>query len=144
MMLGELNDEAIRALLARLHIGHLGVWGDDRVFVFPVAYGFDGEDLYIQSHEGLKLRLMRKHPEVCLEVEDIEGPSRWQSAMVYGRFEELTGETERDRAFAVINAQGDVRAPDSIAPYIGGPEQLVVYRLRVTEMTGRFEGSYRA
>ncbi len=141
MLLGELSDEAIRTLLARLHTGHLGIWGGDRVFVFPVSYGYDGEDLYIQSHEGLKTRLMRGHPEVCLEVADIEGPSRWQTAMVHGQFEELAEEAERDRAFAIIAAQGAVRAPDSIAPYVGGAEQLVVYRLRISEMTGRFERS---
>lgn len=138
-MIGELNQASIHALLTRLHVGHLGVFGDGRVFVFPVSYGYDGEDIYIESHEGLKVRLMRGHPEVCFEIEEIEGPGRWRTAMVHGLFEELTTEEDRDRAFAVIAGQGGVRAPDSIAPYVDGPEAIVVYRIRVVDMSGRFE-----
>jgi len=101
-MIGELNQESIFALLTRLHFGHLGVFGDGRVFVFPVSYGYDGDCIYVQSHEGLKVRLMRGHPEVCFEIEEIEGPGRWRTAIFHGMFEELTTEEDRDRAFAVI------------------------------------------
>ncbi len=59
--------------------------------------------------------------------------------MFHGNFEELNLEEDRDRAFAVIAGQGDVRAPDSIAPYVDGPDAIVVYRIRITEMHGRFE-----
>jgi nitroimidazol reductase NimA-like FMN-containing flavoprotein (pyridoxamine 5'-phosphate oxidase superfamily) len=38
-MLGELNHEEVRALLTRQNARHLGVFGDGRVFVFPVSYG---------------------------------------------------------------------------------------------------------
>jgi nitroimidazol reductase NimA-like FMN-containing flavoprotein (pyridoxamine 5'-phosphate oxidase superfamily) len=138
-MIGELNHASIQALLTRLHLGHLGVFGDGRVFVFPVSYGYDGDCIYVQSHEGLKVRLMRSHPEVCFEIEEIEGPGRWRTAIFHGMFEEVTSEAERDRAFAVIAGQGGIRAPDSIAPYLGGPEAIVVYRIRVVEMSGRFE-----
>ncbi len=138
-MIGELTHEAIGALLSRLHIGHLGVFGDGRVFVFPVSYGYEGDYIYIESHEGLKIRLMRKHPEVCFQIEEIDGPGRWRSAMVHGLFEELPDEADRDRVFAIIAAQGEARAPDSIAPYIDGPGDIVAYRIRVSEMSGCFE-----
>jgi hypothetical protein len=59
--------------------------------------------------------------------------------MVHGSFEEVTYEDDRDRAFAVMAAQGDLQAPDSIAPYVDGPDALVVYRIRITELQGRFE-----
>ncbi len=138
-MIGELTHDAIGALLARLHVGHLGVFGGGRVYVFPVSYGYDGEAVYIESHEGLKVRLMRSHPEVCFEIEEIDGPGRSRTAMIHGLFEELPEEADRDRAFAIIAAQGDARPPDSIAPYIDGPDAIVVYRIRVSEMSGRFE-----
>jgi nitroimidazol reductase NimA-like FMN-containing flavoprotein (pyridoxamine 5'-phosphate oxidase superfamily) len=120
-------------------IGRLGVCGDDQVYVFPVCYGFDGEYLYVQSAEGLKVQLMRVHPTVCFEVEEIRGPGRWASVMVHGRFEELAAERDRDRAFATILAQVGPRPPASLAPYLQGPEAMVVFRIRISEVTGRCE-----
>ncbi|MGD9894949.1 MAG: pyridoxamine 5'-phosphate oxidase family protein [Dehalococcoidia bacterium] len=138
-MLGELNQEEIERVLRTQQIGRLGVTDGEQVYVFPVCYGYDGASLYLVSRTGLKVRLMRIHPEVCLEVELIESPAYWRTVIVHGRFEEVTGVQERDAALAVITGQGDITAPWSIAPYLGGPEEMVVYRIHLREMTGRFE-----
>jgi nitroimidazol reductase NimA-like FMN-containing flavoprotein (pyridoxamine 5'-phosphate oxidase superfamily) len=139
-MIGELNATEIREVLAQQHLGRLGVWGEGRVYIFPVSYGFDGGDVvYIQSHEGLKVRLMRAHAEVCFEVERLDGPCQWETVMVHGTFEEIHGEAQRDEAFAIIAGQGGLRAPDSIAPYLDGPGAIVVCRIHIAEATGRFE-----
>ena len=61
-MLGELNQEEIDRILRTLHIGGLGVTDGERVYVFPVCYGYDGASLYLDSRMGLKLQLMRAHP----------------------------------------------------------------------------------
>ena len=138
-MLGELNQEENEQILRTQQIGRLGVTDGERVYVFPVCYGYDGDSLVLVSRIGLKIQLMRVHPAVCLEVESIESPARWRTVMVHGRFEEITGPEERDAALALIAAQGDVTAPWSIAPYLGGPEEMIVYRIRRHEQTGRFE-----
>jgi hypothetical protein len=39
--------------------------------------------------------------------------------------------------------QGDVPAPDSIAPYVDGPDAIVVYRIRIIGIYGRFERNER-
>lgn len=140
-MFGDLNGMEIEHLLESQRIGHLGVRGEDAVYVFPVAYGYDGAFAYFVSHEGLKVQLMRAHPEICLQVDDIASPARWRSAMLHGTFEELVDEAERDIAMTAIISQDDVAMPPSIAPYIDGPEKIVVYRLRVHEKTGRYERS---
>jgi nitroimidazol reductase NimA-like FMN-containing flavoprotein (pyridoxamine 5'-phosphate oxidase superfamily) len=95
--------------------------------------------VYLVSRMGLKVRLMQAHPEVCFQVELIESPAYWRTVMMHGRFEEVTGAQERDAALAAIAGQGDITAPWSIAPYLGGPEEMVVYRIHVHEKTGRFE-----
>jgi nitroimidazol reductase NimA-like FMN-containing flavoprotein (pyridoxamine 5'-phosphate oxidase superfamily) len=138
-MLGELNQQEIDRLLRTQQIGRLGVTDGERVYVFPVCYGYDGASLYLVSRMGLKVQLMRAHPEVCLEVEQIESPAHWRTVMVHGCFEEVAAPEERDAALALTAAQGDVTAPWSIAPYLGGPEEMIVYRIRLQEMTGRFE-----
>lgn len=142
-MIGTLDGDEIEQLLRRQYIGRLGVSGLGHVFIFPVAYGYDGTYLYIHSHAGryggLKVGLMRANPEVCLEVEEIVSPLQWRTVLAHGTFEELTDPAERDTALAAIVAQADRSAPLSVAPYVGGAEEIVLYRIRVTQKTGRYE-----
>jgi nitroimidazol reductase NimA-like FMN-containing flavoprotein (pyridoxamine 5'-phosphate oxidase superfamily) len=138
-MLGELTREEKDSFLRTEQIGRLGVQGDGRVYVYPINFGYDGTFVYLQSHEGLKLWLMRAHPEVCLEVDEIVSPADWRSVMVHGAFEELTDDNARRRAMALIAAQGTVTLPPSTAPYVGGHDALVCYRIHITEKTGRYE-----
>jgi uncharacterized protein len=138
-MIGNLNLHEIDQLLRMQQIGRLGLTGDGKVFVFPAAFGYDGSSLYLVSREGLKVRLMRTQPEVCFEVEDITTPVHWRTVLVHGTFEELTEEADRDTALALVTAQGEQPLLPSMAPYMDGPEAIVVYRINVTEATGRFE-----
>ena len=142
-MIGTLLPEGIDRLLRRQHIGRLGTYGGGRVYIFPVAYGYDGQDLYVHAHAGphggFKVGLLRAHPAACLEVEELTAPARWQTVLVHGLVEELTAPAEREAALARIAAQAGQPYPPSLAPYQGGVEEVVVYRLRVTERTGRFE-----
>ena len=138
-MLGDLTADETDQLLRRQQLGRLGVVGDGRVSIFPIAYGYDGTFIYGHSQLGLKVRLMRGHPDVCVEVEEVDSPAHWRTVLVHGRYEELWDQPSRDAAFAMIAAQGVPTAPLSLAPYSGPMETLIVYRIRVTEMTGRFE-----
>lgn len=138
-MLGVLEPDEIERVLRSQHLGRLGIYGDGRVYVVPISYGYDGACVYAHSHEGLKLQLMRAHPEVCFEVEEVESPARWRTVISHGAFEELTDPVERDTALATIVAQGGKAYPPSMAPYVNGPDRIAVYRIRLTEKTGRYE-----
>jgi nitroimidazol reductase NimA-like FMN-containing flavoprotein (pyridoxamine 5'-phosphate oxidase superfamily) len=142
-MIGTLPPEAIERVLRRQHIDWLGMSEGDRIYIFPVAYGYDGRAIYLHSHAGahggLKVRLVRARPVACLEVEELTAPAQWQTVLVHGRYDELTTPAARDAALAQIATQAGRTYPPSLAPYQGGAEELVVYRLRILEMTGRFE-----
>lgn len=138
-MIGALDRSEIEQLLRTEQIGRLGIYGDGRVYVVPVAYGYDGAYVYIHSHEGLKTRLMRAHPEICFEIEEIVTPAHWRSVIAHGQFEELSDDTARGEALAVISRQGHQAYPPSAAPYVDGPDRVVVFRIRLTEITGRYE-----
>jgi nitroimidazol reductase NimA-like FMN-containing flavoprotein (pyridoxamine 5'-phosphate oxidase superfamily) len=138
-MLGDLDAIEIEDVMRRGQVGRLGVWGDGRVYIFPISYGYDGAFVYGISHPGLKVRLMRENPQVCLEVEEIESPARWRTVLAHGRFEEIEGEAARDAALAAIVSQGCEPAPPSLAPYIDEGERFIAFRIRLTERTGRFE-----
>jgi nitroimidazol reductase NimA-like FMN-containing flavoprotein (pyridoxamine 5'-phosphate oxidase superfamily) len=138
-MIGDLTREEMERVLRSQQAGHLGVTDGRRVYIFPISYGYRGDSIYLVSRPGLKLRLMRSHPEVCFEVEQIETPARWRSVMAHGTFEEIVDPPAREAALAIIAAQGDAAVPPSLSPYLDGPEAMVVYRIRVRETTGRFE-----
>ena len=85
-MFGTLTTTDAYAVLRQERIGRLGVWDGQRVSIYPVNYGFDGETLYLQSREGEKIRAMREHPEVCLQVDQVSTPARWRSKKPSGEF----------------------------------------------------------
>jgi nitroimidazol reductase NimA-like FMN-containing flavoprotein (pyridoxamine 5'-phosphate oxidase superfamily) len=149
-MLGELNPQQIDQLLRAEVIGRLGCHADGRTYVVPVTYAYDGHDIYGHTGEGLKLRMMRANPQVCFEVEHIDNLANWQSAIVWGTFEELYG-AELERAMALLLTRLlPVTASESSQPFHGqsgtdvdpthtgdGPARM--YRIRISDRSGRFE-----
>ncbi|MBW3634522.1 MAG: pyridoxamine 5'-phosphate oxidase family protein [Chloroflexi bacterium] len=109
--------------------GHGGV-GDGRPYLVPLAYGYDGEAVYAHSGPGRKLDLMRAEPRVTFEVDEAQAPDRWRSVIAEGIFEEIDDPLRRLDALAVI--YGPASIPD-----LGS--QTVVFRLRLTARSGRYE-----
>ncbi|MCA1631295.1 MAG: pyridoxamine 5'-phosphate oxidase family protein [Acidobacteria bacterium] len=67
-------------LLRRVGFCHLGcVDGTGRPYVVPMNFAYDGEAVYFFTTEGMKTHNMDEHPEVCLQVEEIEDAAHWQS-----------------------------------------------------------------
>jgi nitroimidazol reductase NimA-like FMN-containing flavoprotein (pyridoxamine 5'-phosphate oxidase superfamily) len=105
--------------------------GDDRPFLVPLAYGYDGEAVFAHSGPGRKIRLMRANPLVTFEVDRAEAPDRWRSVIAEGTYEELAEAAERKRALAIIYP------PPATPPDL--PPETVVYRIRLTGKSGRYE-----
>lgn len=131
-----LPPEQIEELLRSAIVGRIaccghGTTGDGRPYLVPLAYGYDGEAVYAHSGPGRKLELMRAEPRVSFEVDAAEASDRWRSVIAEGTFEELTDPDELSRALRVIYPE-----PAAI-PDLGG--QTVVFRIRLTAKSGRFE-----
>jgi nitroimidazol reductase NimA-like FMN-containing flavoprotein (pyridoxamine 5'-phosphate oxidase superfamily) len=131
-----LPDEEIERLLRESIVGRIaccdhGVHGDGRPYLVPLAYGYDGESIYAHSGPGRKLDLMRAEPRVTFEVDSATTPDRWRSVIAEGTFEEIADAGERRRALRVIYS-----SPLAV-PELGA--QTVVFRLRLTSRSGRFE-----
>ena len=150
-MLGELTSEQIEHLLHSEVVGRIGCHAENRTYIVPINYAYDGEFLYGHAAPGMKLEMMRANPEICFQVDHRAGLSDWQSVIAWGTFEELQGfdatramELLLDRLLPLLagadpSATGD-KARATLAP--GTPvEHLVVYRIRLRERTGRFEQS---
>ncbi|HXX69349.1 MAG TPA: pyridoxamine 5'-phosphate oxidase family protein [Polyangiaceae bacterium] len=144
-MLGELTVEEIELLLRRESIGRIGCVADSRIYVVPTTYAYDGEFVYSHSADGLKIRTMRANPSVCFEVEQIIDLAHWSSVIAWGRYEELTGANE-DHAIALLTnrfSPSPISATALARPRIRGIAQegsrTTLFRLRLSEKTGRFE-----
>jgi len=138
-MFGDLSPEEIDQFLQQQRIGRLGTTGNGKVYITPVAYAYDGVYVYIVSHEGLKVQLLRQHPMACLEVDDIHSPVNWRSVLIHGVYEEITDVAERERVIDLVTGDRDPALPTSVARYLDERDQIVAYRLRIHERTGRYE-----
>ena len=141
-MLGELNAAQIEDLLRTEVIARIGCIDDeDRVYVVPVSYAYDGTYLWGHGMDGAKLRAMRAHPDVCVEVEHVDDLSNWRSVIAWGRFEECRGaDREAGMALLVDRIMPLLRfPPHQPPPDPSGPKQGTVYRIKLASKSGRFE-----
>lgn len=148
-MLGELNEAQIDQLLRSEVIGRIGCHQDGRTYVVPVTYYYDGQALYGHSGVGLKIRMMRANPHVCFEVDHLENMANWQSVIMGGVYEELSGAEAQQAMQMLVNRLLPLIASESSQPSHGleagghradtAGHQAVVYRIRVQEKTGRYE-----
>lgn len=141
-MLGELTSEEIDQVLHSEAVGRIGCYAFGRPYVVPITYAYDGVAVYAHSREGLKLRMMRSNPEVCFEVDRMDGLSSWKSVIAIGTFSELKAkeaalamEILRKR-FAPLVASA-TSTPDGLLHPSGMPWS--VFRILLGERTGRFE-----
>jgi hypothetical protein len=59
----------IDAILYEGKVMHLAMSLDDRPFLVPLFYAYDGHALYFHSaRQGTKIEILKKNPHVCFEV----------------------------------------------------------------------------
>lgn len=131
-----LGDDGIERLLHNSLVGRIACCDQNqesgpRPYIVPLAYGYDGESIYTFSKPGRKIEIMRAQPLVSFEVDHSITEDRWESVIADGTYEELRTDADRRLAHDVLFA-----GRPEIPPF--SPEQIV-YRLRLTKKTGRFE-----
>lgn len=148
-MLGELNRSQIEEVLASEAVGRIGCHAFGRTYIVPITYVYDGKSgVYFHTNDGLKIQMMRANPSICFEVDVVFDLANWHSVIAWGDFEELTGEAAVTGLELVMKGllpfiTGETTTPSRGLPSSGGVDKLrtevIVGRLRLTEMTGRFE-----
>lgn len=149
-MIGTLNHQQIALILSGQLVGRLGFRVGSKISVIPTAYVFQEGFIYAHSRESTKVKAMRKNPQVCFQVDCIDNMANWRSVVLWGEFEELTRQADRQKALQLIH--------DKISPFIQSkttnlplesensrviekPRTTVVYRIKILEESGRFEKS---
>ncbi len=144
-MLGALNHDEIEQLLMRTSIGRIGCQAEGRIYVVPILYAYDADCVYAHSADGLKIRTMRANPNVCFEVDDVADLAHWSSVVAWGTYEELTGPLEERASTLLLSRFGPMRTSITALkhPRFHGIAQegsrTNLFRIRLTEKTGRFE-----
>jgi nitroimidazol reductase NimA-like FMN-containing flavoprotein (pyridoxamine 5'-phosphate oxidase superfamily) len=151
-MIGELIGEEIEDLLRSQTTGRIGCHADGKTYVVPVTYVYESGSVYGHTARGLKVQMMRRNPEVCFEVDRIEDIGHWRSVIAQGRYEELQG-GEALRAMDLLIQRLAPLAPEEsshpsyvlrtaqVEPATADGRGVILFRIRLTEKTGRFERS---
>jgi nitroimidazol reductase NimA-like FMN-containing flavoprotein (pyridoxamine 5'-phosphate oxidase superfamily) len=153
-MLGKLAPEEIEQLLASEITGRIGCHADGRTYVVPITYVYSAGDVYCHSPEGLKVRMMRKNPAVCFEVDRVEDIGNWRSVIANGSYEELAGREAVAAMDVLISRFVAIERKDQAHPsYVfreseaepprADGREIVLFRIRLAEKTGRFERTER-
>jgi nitroimidazol reductase NimA-like FMN-containing flavoprotein (pyridoxamine 5'-phosphate oxidase superfamily) len=147
-MLGELNDIQINNVLSSQVVGRLACTDGKQPYIVPVTYTYDGDYIYGQTNEGTKLRMLRKNPNVCFEVNTMTDMRNWQSVIVYGKFEELKDD-KANKAKEILFGRVLSLMTSSTVHSQGHKEtgkiddstriKHVMYRIKIKKVTGRFE-----
>jgi len=149
VMLGSLTDSQMEDLLKQQVTGRIACYADGETYIVPVNYVYRAPYIYSHTRKGKKIEMMRRNPKVCFGVDNIQNVFRWKSVLAWGEFEEISDIQEKERVMQALihrimpfaNNPSDhpshgIAERDSD---IGASVEIVVYKIRIDRMTGRFE-----
>ncbi len=148
-MFGELTNTQIEELLHKQILGRIGCHADGVTYIVPISYAYDGRFIYGHTFEGMKMRMMRRNPKVCFEVDDTSNMANWQSVIAWGVMEELTEGSAREDAIRKLEKRAmPVQASETahISSQWPFPAEMgevpgIIFRIALEQKTGRFEKS---
>lgn len=148
----EITDKSVlEELLMRARVCRLGLYDGQWPYVVPVNIGYaDGQIFIHSSPKGRKMDILRRHPQVCFEVDtDVEVvagerpcdyTTKYKSVIGFGLAVLVTDEAEKIEALRLIMRRH------------GGPVDnfrsevlpvTTVIRIDITSMTGKSNPPYK-
>ena len=147
-MIENLSIEAIEHVLKTQLLGHIGCHADNVTYVVPICYAYDDNCIYGRTFEGTKIKMVRKNPKVCFQIEHLESMRKWQSVICWGEFEELIDTVKRNKGIEVLqnrvsaimgdkNLQVSHYWPFSLHNNVEG----IIFCIHISDKSGKFENS---
>jgi len=136
----ELDKYEIDNVLSGRDYGHLACSLDDRPYIVPIHYVYDGSNIYIYTTEGKKYEIIRSNPHVCLQVEHVASNEDWQSVIVTGEAKQITKPKEREKAVRLIRSSNPSLTPAISVRWMDNwvrENREVIYCITPKTMTGR-------
>jgi len=148
-MTGTLTNEQIENIIQSQSHGRLACTEDNKPYIVPVCYGYDGKNMYCQSKQGKKINILRKNPNICFQVDIITNMNNWQSVIIYGTFEELAEEEALQARSLLFDKVLTLMTKTVIHSFehtnhnrlIDDSNRIkdVMFKINIQETTGRFE-----
>ena len=147
-MIGALTKDEINSLLSSQTVGHLAYADGLYPFVVPITYKYDGKAIIGQMNNGSRLDIIRKNPNVCMEVSIITDIYNWQCVLVIGKFEELEGEEYTQAKESFFNEFFTLETTSKVHSFEHETTALIVdpnriktymYRINILKITSRYE-----
>jgi len=146
-MFEKMNTGEIEQLLQQQLVGRIGCHVDGLTYVVPVSYAYDGNYIYCHTFEGMKVKMLRKNPEACFEVDSTRNLANWQSVIAWGSFEELPGGSDRSEAIKILRERklpilsSQTMHLGSQWPFVSADDRIegIIFRICLKVKTGRYE-----
>jgi len=140
-MITMLDNQEVRKVLQSARVARLGCIVDGEPYIVPINYNFEDDCIYSHSLPGLKINGLRANPRACVQVDEIESDLRWRSVQAFGKFEEITKQTERAEVLAKLLRCFPMLTPvESAITADGYSPEVIVFRIEIDRMTGVLEG----
>lgn len=138
-IIAKMSTEETIELLQKIGYGHLGCIHEGKPHVIPMQYYFKNDTIYMFADRGAKSHDLAKHPEICLQVEELGDTKNWSSITIDGRAEILEDSTKFAEIAQVIKAQNPTFFPvinREITEISELEKAIVIYRIQADKMTG--------
>lgn len=149
-MIGNLTFDQIEETLHGNLLGRLACSDNNTPYIVPINYVYDGKHIIGHSLAGKKIAIMRNNPAVCFEVDQVTSFTDWKSVIVSGQYQEIKDEIEQYEAMKLfVNKMLKLKISETaippelsakrVHPRAPGNIRPVIYRIIISEKTGRYE-----
>lgn len=136
----EMSSDEVLELLDKIGYGHLGCINNaGKPHVIPMQYYLKERSIYIFTDQGKKSDEFDRHPDICLQVEELQDTENWSSVVIDGRVERLTERSQIEEIANFIKQQNPTLSPVLNQQWNDLSEienKIAFYRIESSEMTG--------
>lgn len=147
-MITNLKKEECLKILDNNYVGHMSYIYKGSPFIIPITYYFNKKNNTIigYSGEGHKTKALRLNNAIALEVSEISSVNNWQSVLVHGTFNELSGPDAKNylhqfslgvKKLIVKKENKDLNFICEFSSKINLDSAPIVYSITITEITGK-------
>jgi nitroimidazol reductase NimA-like FMN-containing flavoprotein (pyridoxamine 5'-phosphate oxidase superfamily) len=138
--------DEITDLIRKCQVCRIGMSRNDKPYIVPVSFGFDGDCIYFHTviKNGLKLEYLAANTEVCFEFEHnvevvvddtaCDWTFEFQSIIGFGQVEELVSGDDKIEGLQQIMKQYSQKEWDFDGISLKG---LSVWKIVIESMTGK-------
>ena len=136
-MFVEISEVESLNLLSTERVARLGCIVKGEPYVVPINYFLEDGSIYSHSLPGLKIAALRENPRACLQVDAVESDLKWCSVLAFGRYEEVTEPSERNKILGNLLQRFPMLTPvESAIARDAGPPAVIVFRIRIDRVSG--------